>query len=275
MSVILPASNLPREGRALIIAIAEGESDVEAKREGISPYNILVGGGSMEGLPDRSGYYGFPAWAGWLRAGRPESERSHAAGRAQFQPGTWLSVVSKMFPQGLTPNFRNPGDQDWGAWFLAQHDYKSRTNASLLAVLRAKAIGNLGSILKPTWASLSDATFPARYAVALAAVIEAEKTEGPSHPPPLDPTPTPTPPANPIQAILAAENFQDGVRTFQNGNGLTADGVIGRATLAKISALIQGDSGVPIEMMTLADIIADIEDSVQALKEYESSEGPR
>ncbi len=175
---ILPAANLPREARALLIAIAQGESDPVAAQEGISPYVILVGGGSMDMMPNRQGYSGFPDWPGRQFS----TGISHAAGRYQFQPATWRDTV-EMFSAASIPNFRNPGDQDWGAWLLAQHDYKSRTNASLLAVLRANAIGNLGSILKPTWASLSDATFPARYAAALAVVPV-------DHPPPLETSPS-------------------------------------------------------------------------------------
>ncbi len=154
----MTAANLPREARALLDAIAQGESDPMARHEGISPYFILYGGGSFEGYPDRPGYYRFPEW--------PGKDNSHAAGRYQFQPATWLGIVPRFKP--ATPKFRNPDDQDWGAWFLAQHDYQVRSGAPLLNALTTGDIGDIGGILQPTWTSMSNATFPDRYTVALA-----------------------------------------------------------------------------------------------------------
>ncbi len=159
-TVILPAANLPREARALLIAIAKGESDPSAAREGISPYVILYGGGSFESLPDRNGYNRFHDW--------PGKDNSHAAGRYQFEPATWKGIVPKF--GGGNPDFRNPGDQDWGAWMLAQQDYHVRTGDSLLAVLQSGDTSAIGTTLRPTWTSMSDATFPSRYKAALALV---------------------------------------------------------------------------------------------------------
>lgn len=161
---IMPTDTLSREARAFLIAVAQGESDPVAKGEGISPYFILVGGGSFERLPNRQGFNGFPEWPGR----EFPTGISHAAGRYQFQPRTWRDAV-KMFPQG-TPDFRNPADQDWGAWFLAQHDYRSRTKTSLLRVLQDGETAGIGNTLRPTWASLSSASFPGRYAAALNAI---------------------------------------------------------------------------------------------------------
>jgi muramidase (phage lysozyme) len=265
MTVILPVDNLPREARALLIAIAQGESDPSASHAGISPYFILYGGGSFEGLPDRPEYNGFPLWAG--------KNNSHAAGRYQFEPATWRGTCANLFPAGSAPKFRHPADQDWGAWLLAQSDYHSRTGANLLTMLRYGKIAGIGSALRATWTSLSDATFPARYNAALAAVVAAEGSETPPTPTPTpEPAPPPVPAGNPIADILAAPRFQTGVQAFQRANGLVADGIIGPATLAKIGLLTPMPNGEVVEM-TLADIIADFEDSVKALKEYEALEG--
>ncbi len=196
--VILPAANLPREARVLLIAIAEGESDPVAKREGISPYFILVGGGSFEQMPDLRGANGFPSWDGR----RFPTGISHAAGRYQFQPATWKGTV-KMFPAGSVPAFRNPGDQDWGAWLLAQSDYRARTQGSLMAALQDEELSGVGGILQPTWTSMSNGTFPARYAKALAAIPIDESTP---EPPPI-PAPIPVPiqpmPVNPVLPIIS------------------------------------------------------------------------
>ncbi len=154
----MTAANLPREARALLDAIAQGESDPVAKHEGISPYVILYGGGSFEGMANRDGYNGFPAWAG--------KDNSHAAGRYQFEPATWRGIVPRFGK--FSPNFRNPDDQDWGAWFLAQDDYQSRAGARLIVALQTGDLFDIGGILKPTWTSMSDDTFPDRYIAALA-----------------------------------------------------------------------------------------------------------
>ncbi len=194
----MTASNLPREARALLDAIAQGESDPEAKREGISPYFILYRGGSFEKLANREGHYGFPAW--------PGKDNSHAAGRYQFQPATWLGIRPRF--GAWVPNFRHPDDQDWGAWFLAQHDYQARTHRELLTDLRAGGLGGIGHTLQPTWTSLSDGTFPQRYAAALAtypveqprpAPVPAPPMPAPQ-PPPAPPAPVPPPPV-PVRVI--------------------------------------------------------------------------
>ena len=187
----MTAANLPREARALLDAIARGESDPTAKAEGISPYLILYGGGSFEGMGNRDGYFGFPAW--------PGKDNSHAAGRYQFQPGTWLDIVPHFGK--FRPNFRNPDDQDWGAWFLAQQDFQARTGARLIVVLQAGATENIGGILKPTWTSMTDGSFPGRYAAALAQV-----SSGPAWVPakPSAPPPPPAPPINGAGPVIAA-----------------------------------------------------------------------
>ncbi len=202
----MTAANLPREARALLDAIAQGESDPSAESEGISPYFILYGGGSFEALPNRDGYNGFPAWQG--------RDNSHAAGRYQFEPATWKGIVPRFAPG--VPDFRNPGDQDWGAWMLAQQDYHARTGGNLLNALQFGDTGDIGGVLRPTWTSMSDNTFLDRYTEALAA-YPATTMQAPAPAPlpvPLVP-PTRSPPPPPgrispeqLQLILAALQAQ-------------------------------------------------------------------
>lgn len=187
----MTSANLPREARALLDAIAQGESDPSAKREGISPYVILYGGGSFEGMPDRTGYNGFPEWAG--------KDNSHAAGRYQFEPATWRGIVPRFGP--AIPNFRNPDDQDWGAWFLAQQDYQARSGAPLLNALQVRDIGGIGGVLQPTWTSMSNVTFSDRYAMALALLL-------------VDAPPVPAaPPAPPTSAPAVAPSVPPALGT--------------------------------------------------------------
>ncbi len=90
----------------------------------------------------------------------------------------------------------------------------------------------------------------------------------------LPPTELPTPSLpDPIAAILAAPRFKTGVQAFQTANNLTSDGVIGPSTLQKIGEQMPAAAPDEAVDMTLADIIADFEDSVKALKEYEALEG--
>lgn len=180
------ATSIPREGRALLDAIAQGESDPVAAREGISSYFILVGGGSFEHMPNRDGYNGFPDWDGrQFSAGV-----SHAAGRYQFEPATWRGIVPRF--GSSVPDFRNPADQDWGAWFLAQSDYHARVGHDLLLNLKAGIITGLANVMRPTWASLSETTLPERYKAALDAIAAEQPPVPPSSlsAPPQPPAPT-------------------------------------------------------------------------------------
>lgn len=183
----MTAANLPREARALLDAIAQGESDPIAKASAMSPYFILYGGGSFEGMANRDGYNGFPAW--------PGKDNSHAAGRYQFEPATWRGIVPRFKPG--VPDFRNPDDQDWGAWFLAQQDYGMRSGAPLYQSLRAGDIGDIGSVLQPTWTSMSDDTFPDRYTAALATYPVDRPMPAPAPAPAPQPEPAPVPAPEP------------------------------------------------------------------------------
>ncbi len=233
----MTAVNLPREARALLDAIAQGESDPVAAREGISPYFILYGGGSFEGLALRDGYNGFPAW--------PGKDNSHAAGRYQFEPATWRGIVPRFKPG--VPDFRNPDDQDWGAWFLAQQDYGMRSGVPLFNALQVGDVGDIGSTLQPTWTSMSDDTFPDRYNAALAtypavAPIPVPEVPVPQPVPPVVVPPvTPSPPSVPFHPKFTAGALGSAlsliVITELNRRGITIDGNEGSAITMLMSGL--------------------------------------
>lgn len=143
--------------QAFLDALAVGESDPVAKREGISPYFILLGGGSFEHLPGDA--TGFPIWAGLHGSWGV----SHAAGRYQFQPGTWASMAARL---GLT-NFRDPAQQDAAAWDLATSVYSHVAARDLLSDLTSDMLDLVASALQSTWTSLNPNTFPTRYRMAL------------------------------------------------------------------------------------------------------------
>lgn len=85
---------------------------------------------------------------------------STAAGRYQFVQGTWDRVAAANGFKDFSPE-----NQDRGAWWLAQADYKANTGRDLSSDLRA---GNYGAVrrgLATTWEGLhklSDAQFAAR-----------------------------------------------------------------------------------------------------------------
>jgi muramidase (phage lysozyme) len=173
------ATNISKEGRAFLGALYVGESGGD--------YTILYGGGHFDALtPRKMGYYGFPDW--------PGKDNSHAAGAPQFEPATWLDTCHRLFPQNSAPDFRNPADQDWGAWLLAQDVYKRLTGADLLVNLRAGALQLVAPTLKSTWTSLNEASFPSRYREALAALNVETPVSDPTPAPPPAPAPVGTDP---------------------------------------------------------------------------------
>jgi muramidase (phage lysozyme) len=226
----MTAANLPREARALLDAIARGESDPTAKAEGISPYYILYGGGSFGGFPERLGYAGFPEWEG--------KDNSHAAGRYQFEPATWKGILP-WFGYTASPNFRNPDDQDWGAWFLAQQDYGARTGRELISDLAQGRIDNVGGILRPTWTSMSDATFPGRYAAALAVT-------------PSTPAPAPTPaPSGPV--FIPAKPKPAPAAATPGSPEVTAAAIVLLQTILAVDGYYAGPmDGLPNDTLTAA-----------------------
>ena len=168
------------EQRSFLSALAKGESGG----------NYAVGWGGTDLSGATRDQYGFPQWAG-----RPGPEGiSHAAGAYQFQPGTWKDVASKY---GL--DFSKPGDQDAGAWYLAQETYASKTGRSLDADLNAGYLDKLQSALSRTWTSVTgNASNPQGLAYAITNGIGAELSPGAT-----DTSGTPSFLTNPMQAASA------------------------------------------------------------------------
>lgn len=167
-------SDLPVEAKALLDAIAVGES-------GSSPdYTIIFGGSHFTAPPWMHPNKGIPI---------PGSDQvSTAAGRYQFIHSTWESVAEKA---GLA-DF-SPDNQDAGAWWLSQDDFKRHTGADLLAALKAGSLAYVAENLKATWTSLTAAKLPGRYAAALAALGAPVPAPAPVPTPAPSPAPTPAP----------------------------------------------------------------------------------
>lgn len=121
---------LPPEALALLDTIAGTESP---------GYNVIYGGRRFGDYSDH------PRVSVPIGRGVNAGKTSSAAGRYQFLGSTWDSL-------GL-PNF-SPPMQDFGAWKLAQRDYKAKTGNDLLSDLRRGDIGQIGKVLSSTWTSL-------------------------------------------------------------------------------------------------------------------------
>lgn len=130
---------------AFLEALAVGESGGD--------YTILVGGGHFTGFDH------FPIWSGKMFS----TGISHAAGKYQFQPRTWAEVAGELGLKDFTP-----ASQDAGAWYLAQRVYRKVTGRELEADLLAGETSHVAGALHSTWTSLSAATFPERFAAAVA-----------------------------------------------------------------------------------------------------------
>jgi len=160
------ATDIPREARAFLDAVAVGEDNDPRD------YDELVGSTKARprkfdaSTPSLPNCFNFPNCPGW--------GNSHAAGRYQFEPDT-VRWVGKTFSPAI-PDFRDPAWQDRMGWFLAQHDYRAHTGYQLLPMLRANRISGIAAVLKPSWASLDESTFRPRYVAALAPIPDGGVT---------------------------------------------------------------------------------------------------
>ena len=130
---------------AFLNALGEGESKGD--------YNALYGGGSDKGLPTDA--YGFPLWAGKtvLNPETGQWDQTHAAGKYQFEPGTWDKEAAKLHLHDFSPQ-----SQDAAAWDLAQTDYKRRTGRDLATDLQAHNVDaeKIAAVLRKTWTSTNE-----------------------------------------------------------------------------------------------------------------------
>jgi hypothetical protein len=157
------ATDLPKEARAFLDALAVGES---GGKDDDAAYSVLFGGSHFfimadsstvmitsqrQTFPGTKAWPGdFPNWPGVWIGGVP----THAAGRYQFEPATW---------RGLGGGSFDPVSQDHRAWALA-----CEVMPSLLTHLQANnGLAQVALNLQSTWTSLSSTTFPKRYATAL------------------------------------------------------------------------------------------------------------
>lgn len=120
--------------QAFLAALALGESN------GKDPYHQGTGGTDLSGSGTDA--YGFPIWGGF--------GNSHAAGAYQFQPGTW-----DKYAKDYNLQFQNPGDQNAGAWYLAQDTYKQKTGGDLASDLKAGKYTSIQSALAAVWPSVT------------------------------------------------------------------------------------------------------------------------
>lgn len=132
------ATDLPREAYALLGTIAGTEAP---------DYQTINGGEKFADFSDHPRRKG-------------GGGKSTAAGRYQYVQATWDRVAAA---NGFT-DF-SPANQDRGAWWLAQQDYKSNTGRDLMADLQAGNYAEVRKGLGSTWEGihkLSDAEFAKR-----------------------------------------------------------------------------------------------------------------
>lgn len=146
------ATDLPQEAYAFLGVTAGTESP---------DYRTINGGAKFDSYADHPRQKG-------------AGGSSTAAGRYQFVQGTWDRVAA-------ANGFRDfsPENQDRGAWWLAQADYKTNTGRDLITDLRAGNYSAVRQGLSSTWeglAKLSDAQFAARMSSASGVKAVADPT---------------------------------------------------------------------------------------------------
>ncbi len=106
-----------------------------SSQDPLGPVMAVIAGGETGADPNAyralygGGHFGFPQWEG--RAG--PAGISHAAGKYQFQPGTWKIAATEYISAGNpVPDFRNDADQESVGRFWAQRTYKKSTGRNLV-----------------------------------------------------------------------------------------------------------------------------------------------
>jgi len=136
-------------------ASAYGAEAPAASQDPLAPVMAKIALGETGNDPDAyralygGGHFGFPQWEG--RAG--PAGISHAAGKYEFQPGTWKLAATEYIAAGNpAPDFAVPADQEAVARFWARRTYKKNTGRDLVDDA-AKGTVNY-SALAGEWSSL-------------------------------------------------------------------------------------------------------------------------
>jgi len=146
-------SSLTAHQKALLDTI----SDVESP-----DYNVITGGKRFQGYDQHPNIVGVVTPAG----------PSTAAGKYQITKSTWDRIQAKLH----LPDF-SPESQDKAAIWLAQDDYRRRTNRELDEDLQSNdpaVLENIRKTLSPTWEGLAkDKTFVNRYQPRAQSLVES------------------------------------------------------------------------------------------------------
>ncbi len=140
---------------AVISVPALAAETLAASQDPLAPVMATIAGGETGTDPNAyralygGGHFGFPQWEG--RAG--PAGISHAAGKYQFQPGTWKLAATEYIASGNpVPDFRNDADQEAVGRFWAERTYKKNTGRNLVDDAAKGAVDY--SALAGEWSSL-------------------------------------------------------------------------------------------------------------------------
>ena len=210
-NTLASAKEIPPEGRALLDAIAQKESN--------GRYDIIVGMGTEQGLTEEDkaanrakGYDKAPvAFTDFskhpgIRGMRTRRGFSTAAGRYQFTESTWNALKKKH--SDLT-DF-SPENQDKAAWYLIQERYKG----DVLKDLQEGKVAEVGRQLNRTWTSLAGGVETSQSDKGLASLYQKSlEKQVASTQAPVTPVLTPSDTGTQIGAASVAANEQPETET--------------------------------------------------------------
>ncbi len=143
------------------VPVIAAEVPPTSSQDLLAPVMAVIAGGETGADPNAyralygGGHFGFPQWEG--RAG--PAGISHAAGKYQFQPGTWKLAATEYISAGNpVPDFRNDADQEAVGRFWAQRTYKKNTGRNLVDDAAKGAVDY--SALAGEWSSLRSSRKP-------------------------------------------------------------------------------------------------------------------
>ena len=136
---------LPPLAKPFLNSLAAGKSGGD--------YNVMYGdkpGQGTLGQYKQTDAFGFPNWPGRMVWNKDKGiyEHTSAAGRYEFEHGTWDTEAAKLGLKDFSP-----ASQDAAAWDLAKSDYFKRTHRDLMADYQAHRGSEIATALQPTWTS--------------------------------------------------------------------------------------------------------------------------